>query len=102
MLETYCMYGYWMQKDEIIQMHVFLFQVRLFLEDNTTNIQSDAFISYKNLEVCPQHVFKSKDDQKSAIFELCRGISYILKYHSSTELQRDHITLEQPCNELQK
>jgi len=100
MLETYYMCGYWMQKDEIIQMHVFLFQVRSFLEDNTTNIPSDAFIPYKNLEVCPQHVFKSKDDQKSAIFELCRGISYILKYHSSTEQQRNPTTVYQPYNVL--
>lgn len=41
---------------------------------------SDAvmFSSYDNLEVQPQQIFKSKQKQELAVFELCRGIEQML------------------------
>jgi hypothetical protein len=66
-----------MQKDEIIQMHAFLIQVRSYIEDKSSNREFDAFASYKALDVAPYHIYKSIDEQKKALFELCKGISII-------------------------
>lgn len=66
--------GYWMQKDELIQMHAFLLQIKSYVEDGD-NETKDVFTSYDTLNVAPHHVFKSKDLQKEAVFELCKGIS---------------------------
>ncbi len=66
-----------MQKDEIIQMHAFLLQVRSYIEDKSSKKEFDAFATYKALDVAPYHIFKSIDEQKNALFELCRGISIV-------------------------
>ncbi len=64
-----------MHKEEIIQIHGFLLHVRSFLEVVTNQKDADVFSSYEVLGVAPHHVFKSKDKQKLAVFELCKGIS---------------------------
>ena len=68
-----------MHKDEIIQLHGFLLQVRSFIEDSIELKKDDVFSSYEKLDVGPQHVVKSKDNQKSAVFELCKGIKNLLQ-----------------------
>ena len=68
-----------MQKDELIQIHVFLLRVKSFLEDAVDKKKDDVFSLYESLNVAPHHVFKSKDEQKAAVFELCKGISYFLE-----------------------
>jgi len=37
--------------------------------------ETDAFTDYDTLSTGPQHVFKSKDEQKLAVFELSRGLA---------------------------
>jgi len=37
--------------------------------------ETDAFTDYDMLSTGPQHVFKSKDEQKLAVFELSRGLA---------------------------
>jgi len=63
-----------MNKDELIQMHAFLLQVKQVLEDKIEKKRED-FSSYAALDVAPYHIFKSKKIQKLAVFELCKGLS---------------------------
>jgi hypothetical protein len=61
------------QKEEIIQLHSFLFQVRLHFEEIIG--QSDMFSAYDSLHVSPHHVHKSKEKQETALIELCKCLS---------------------------
>jgi len=67
-----------MQKDEIIQLHSFLCQLRTHLEDQIAEVNSDVFSAYEKLGVSPQHVFMSKKEHKRAVFALSRGIADLL------------------------
>ena len=74
-LEIYTITGFWMQKDELIQLHAFLLQVRTYMGSKDEEEETDAFTDYDMLSTGPQHVFKSKDEQKLAVFELSRGLA---------------------------
>ena len=67
-----------MLKDELIQIHAFLFQVRTYLETMVENPDPCVFMDYDRLCVAPQNVNKSKDDHERAVFELSRGIIKLL------------------------
>ncbi len=57
----------------------FLLQVKSFLENGTDGKKNNMFSSYDSLDIAPHHVFKSIDEQKSAVFELCKGITGLFK-----------------------
>ncbi len=63
-----------MHKDELLQLHSLLCQVRRFF-DSAELPQGDAFEDYEDLEVSPQHIHKSKTDHKRAVFLLGKGLS---------------------------
>jgi hypothetical protein len=65
------------QKDELIQLHMFLVQLRSNLEE-IINPKSNHFLSYEELSISPQQVFKSKKEHELALFELGRGLSNLL------------------------
>ena len=52
-----------MQKDEIIQFHTFLLQLKNHLEDMVDNYDGREFQSYDKLNVTPYHIYKSKREQ---------------------------------------
>ena len=58
------------QKDEIIQFHTFLLQLRTHLENMTENNNPQAFLSYEKLNIGPHKIHKSKKEHKLAVFEL--------------------------------
>jgi hypothetical protein len=62
------------QQEEIIQLHSFLFQVRLILEEVNGQDVKEFVSYYESLNVSPHHVHRSKDNQKEAVLELCKGI----------------------------
>ena len=64
-----------MQKEEIIQLHSFLFQVKLYFEGIAGQDGGDMFSSYDSLHVSPHHVHKSKEKQETALIELCKCLS---------------------------
>ena len=63
-----------MQKDELIQMHTLLCQIKSHLQ-NTGVASSDSFAEYENLGISPVHVHRSKGDHKRAIFLLGKELA---------------------------
>ncbi len=66
-----------MHKDELLQLHSLLCQMKRFFED--AGVESgDAFEDYVEMEVSPQHIHKSKTDHKRAVFLLAQGFSQVV------------------------
>ncbi len=63
-----------MHKDELLQLHSLLCQVKRFFEDAELDV-AGVFDDYDALEVSPQHIHKSKTDHKRAVFLLGKGLS---------------------------
>ncbi|MHB8584297.1 MAG: UPF0058 family protein [Thermoplasmatota archaeon] len=57
-----------MQKDELIQMHTLLCQIKNHFEE--AGVPSSMFERYHRLGISPVHVHRSKTDHKRAIFVL--------------------------------
>jgi hypothetical protein len=77
-----------MQKDELIQLHTFLLQLKTHLENLVTNDGAAAFLAYEKLEVTPYQVYKSKREHKLAVFQLSRGIADLLAANNYTGLEK--------------
>ncbi len=63
-----------MQKDELIQMHTLLCQIKNHLQ-STGVVNGDSFVEYENLGISPVHVHRSKGDHKRAIFLLGKELA---------------------------
>ena len=83
-----------MQKDELIQLHTFLFQVRSHLEQSYKHNGSE-FTAYEGLEITPYQVHKSKREHTLAVFTLSKGIAEILSHNDGIRFQRISGRLEQ-------
>ncbi|MCD6237079.1 MAG: metal-binding protein [Thermoplasmata archaeon] len=68
-----------MQKDELIQLHTLLLQLRTYFEEVCGN-DGHAFEEYERLAVNPYHVYKSKREHKLAVFTLGKGIAQLLSH----------------------
>jgi hypothetical protein len=66
-----------MQKDELIQLHTFLYQIRTQLEQICENNGCDHSC-YEKLEITPYQIHKSKREHKLAVFTLSKDIAGIL------------------------
>ena len=66
-----------MQKDELIQLHTFLYQIRSHLEQVYSNDGRDTN-NYEKLDITPYQIHKSKREHKLAVFTLSRDIAEIL------------------------
>jgi hypothetical protein len=66
-----------MQKDELIQLHTFLYQIRSQLEQMCEH-DGCAYNSYEKLEITPYQIHKSKREHKLAVFTLSKDIAGIL------------------------
>ena len=66
-----------MQKDELIQLHTFLFQIRNHLEQEYEN-SGFEFNEYEKIEITPYQVHKSKREHALAVFKLSKGIAEVL------------------------
>jgi hypothetical protein len=85
-----------MQKDELIQLHTFLLQLKTHLEDIVTNNNGGQdFQSYQRLDVTPYQVYKSKREHKLAVFTLSRGIATLLSNNNCPGLSKVSCRLEQ-------
>ena len=67
-----------MQKDELIQLHTFLLQLKTHLDDMVEDNGGPEFQSYDRLNVTPYQVYKSKREHKLAVFTLSEGIANLL------------------------
>ncbi|MCJ7571194.1 MAG: UPF0058 family protein [Candidatus Thermoplasmatota archaeon] len=77
-----------MQKDELIQFHMFLLQLKNHLEDMLDNNNGLEFQSYDKLNVTPYLIYKSKREHKLAIFLLSKGIANLLSYNNFPGLEK--------------
>ncbi len=73
-----------MHKEEIVLLHLALFNVKRFFE--SAGVANGHFKSYDELGVHPVHIHKSKADHKRAILLLCKGIYEIFKDKHTSEL----------------
>jgi len=77
-----------MQKDELIQFHMFLLQLKNHLEGMVDNNDGLEFQSYDKLNVTPYQIYKSKREHKLAIFILSRGIANRLSNNNYPGLEK--------------
>jgi len=77
-----------MQKDELIQLHTFLLQLKTHLEDIVENNGGHEFRMYDKLEVTPYQVYKSKREHKLAVFTLSTGIADLLSNNDCPGLEK--------------
>ena len=67
-----------MQKDELIQLHTFLYQMRTHVEQLCDNNGCNNSKNYEKLEITPYQIHKSKREHKLAVFTLSKDIAGIL------------------------
>ena len=77
-----------MQKDELIQLHTFLLQLKTHLEDIVDNNGGIEFSPYVKLDVTPYQVYKSKREHKLAVFTLSKGIANLLSNNNCPGLEK--------------
>jgi len=86
-----------MQKDELIQLHTFLLQLKTHLEDIVENNGGAEFQPYVKLDVTPYQVYKSKREHKLAVFTLSKGIADLLSNNNCPGLEKISGRLDQMC-----
>ena len=84
-----------MQKDELIQLHTFLLQLKTHLEEIVDNNGGVEFHPYKELDVTPYQVYKSKREHKLAVFTLSKGIADLLSNNNRPGLEKISGRLDQ-------
>lgn len=84
-----------MQKDELIQLHAFLLQLKTHLEDLMQNNGGTEFEPYNRLNVTPYQVYKSKREHKLAVFTLSKGIAKLLSNNNFPGLEKVSNRLDQ-------
>jgi len=57
----------------------------------------DTFLSYDSLNTGPHKIHKSKTEHKIAIFELSKGIAFLLKNNNSKLFQKVCDDLDEMC-----
>jgi hypothetical protein len=63
-----------MHKDELIQLHTLLCQLKNWFESSGTNVGT-PFKEYEDYGVAPQHIHKSKLQHKRAVFLLGKDLA---------------------------
>jgi hypothetical protein len=64
-----------MHKDELIQLHTLLCQLKNWFENNRGTPGSSVFKEYETYGVAPQHIHKSKLQHKRAVFLLGKELA---------------------------
>ncbi len=77
-----------MQKDELIQLHTFLLQLRTQVEDLVETNGTNEFQRYEKLDVTPYQVYKSKREHTLAVFTLSKGIADLLHHNNCPGMEK--------------
>jgi len=91
-----------MQKDEVIQLHIFLLQLRAQLVHMMEKDNSQTLLPYDEMNILPQQVHKIKNEHKLAVFELSKGIAKLLQENDYSISQQIHDSLERMCYRFRK
>ena len=84
-----------MQKDELIQFHTFLLQLKSNLGDIVDNNGGGEFQSYYKLNISPNQVYKSKREHRVALFMLSEGIATLLSNNNCPGFEKTSKRLSQ-------
>ena len=84
-----------MQKDELIQIHMFLLQLKTNLGDIVDNNGGGWFQSYDKLSISPNQVYKSKREHRVALFMLSKGIATLLSNNNYPGFEKTSKRLNQ-------
>ena len=84
-----------MQKDELIQLHMFLLQLKTHLYEMVDNNGGAEFQYYDKLNITPYKFYKSKREHKLAIFILSNGIVNLLSNNKCLGLKKISNRLDQ-------
>ncbi|MBU0497317.1 MAG: UPF0058 family protein [Candidatus Thermoplasmatota archaeon] len=77
-----------MQKDELIQLHTFLYQMRTVIEQICNNNGCNCH-HYEKLEITPYQIHKSKREHTLAVFTLSKDIAEVLsENHNDSGLDK--------------
>jgi hypothetical protein len=76
-----------MQKDELIQLHTFLLQMKTHLSEFVGNNGTEIFERYEKLDVTPYQVYKSKREHTLAVFTLSKGIADMLTHNNCAGME---------------
>ena len=76
-----------MQKDELIQLHTFLLQMKTHLSEFVGNNGTEIFTRYEKLDVTPYQVYKSKREHTLAVFTLSKGIADMLTHNNCAGME---------------
>jgi hypothetical protein len=76
-----------MHKDELLQLHSLLCQVKRYMEDAGIPMNGE-FQEYEDMLVSPQHIHKSKTDHKRAVFMLGKGLTELVLLDNREHLSR--------------
>lgn len=89
-----------MHKNELIQLHTLLCQIKSYLEDE--GAAGSVFEDYDKMGVAPTHVHRSKTDHKRAIFLLGKDLASMLSNDEFSGPARVSNRFEQMATRLEK
>ena len=81
---------------------MFLLQLRTQLENMAEKDNSQAFLSYDEMNILPQQVHRTKDEHNLAVFELSKGIANLLQENDYSISHQINDSLERMCNRFRK
>ena len=70
--------------------------------ENIINHENNHFIDYDLLNINPHQVYKSKQEQKLAIFEISKGISCLINEKHPGAFQYLPESFEETCTKLRQ
>lgn len=91
-----------MMKEEIIQLHLFLLQLKFLIEDFLDNQKPELYTKYDRLQIFPYSINRSKEKQTHALFELCKGMSDYMFDTSCLTFEKTSDNLEKICKRFRK
>ncbi|HDM36969.1 MAG TPA: UPF0058 family protein [Candidatus Syntrophoarchaeum butanivorans] len=80
-----------MHKEELIQLHMFLVQLKDYFEKQG---MTDSFNKYKELNISPLQIHRSKADHKRAIFTLSNEIASLVASDEFSGIARTAARME--------
>lgn len=79
-----------MHKDELIQLHTLLCQMKSHFEEQGYEL-GDRFVEYEHFGVAPQHIHKSKMQHKKAVFLLGKELAELVMHDAPQGLHGNRV-----------
>ncbi len=86
-----------MHKDELIQLHTLMAQIKKYLESQ--GVEHD-FGEYNSLAISPVHIHRSKAEHKHAIFVLGNHLASIISEDDFSSTGRTSVRMQELADKL--